>query len=81
MNKYDIVFCDIDDTLNQSNGITTEYTREVMKKLKDKGIKVVVNTGRSAKYAVEKSIEAGLSEYADYGTALAVPFFILFRRP
>ena len=29
----------------------------------DKGIKVVVNTGRSAKYAVEKSIEAGLSEY------------------
>ena len=63
MNKYDIVFCDIDDTLNPSNGITTEYTREVMKKLKDKGIKVVVNTGRSAKYAVEKSIEAGLSEY------------------
>ena len=63
MNKYDIVFCDIDDTLNPSNGTATEYTREVMKKLKDKGIKVVVNTGRSAKYAVEKSIEAGLSEY------------------
>ena len=63
MNKYDIVFCDIDDTLNPSNGTTTEYTREVMKRLKDKGIKVVVNTGRSAKYAVEKSIEAGLSEY------------------
>lgn len=63
MNKYDIVFCDIDDTLNPSNGTTTEYTREVMKKLKDKGIKVVVNTGRSAKYAIEKSIEAGLSEY------------------
>ena len=63
MNKYDIVFCDIDDTLNPSNGTTTEYTREVMKKLKDKVIKVVVNTGRSAKYAVEKSIEAGLSEY------------------
>ena len=38
MNKYDIVFCDIDDTLNPSNGITTEYTREVMKKLKDKGL-------------------------------------------
>ena len=32
MNKYDIVFCDIDDTLNPSNGTTTEYTREVMKK-------------------------------------------------
>lgn len=63
MNKYDIVFIDIDDTLNPSNGHVSEYTKEVMKKLKDKGIKVVVNTGRSAKYAIEKSIEAGLSEY------------------
>lgn len=63
MNKYEIVFVDIDDTLNPSNGKTSEYTKEVMKKLKDKGIKVVVNTGRSAKYAIEKSIEAGLSEY------------------
>lgn len=63
MNKYDIVFVDIDDTLNPSNGRVSEYTKEVMKKLKDKGIKVVVNTGRSAKYAIEKSIEAGLSEY------------------
>lgn len=63
MNKYDIVFVDIDDTLNPSNGTTSEYTKEVMKKLKAKGIKVVVNTGRSAKYAIEKSLEAGLSEY------------------
>ncbi len=63
MNKYDIVFCDIDDTLNPSNSKTSERTKEVMKKLKEKGIKVVVNTGRSAKYAVEKSIEAHLSEY------------------
>lgn len=63
MNKYEIVFVDIDDTLNPSNGKTSEYTKEVMKKLKDKGIKVVVNTGRSAKYAIEKSLEAGLSEY------------------
>ena len=59
MNNYDIVFVDIDDTLNPSNGHVTEYTKEVMKKLKEKGIKVVVNTGRSAKYAIEKSIEAG----------------------
>ncbi len=63
MRKYDIVFVDIDDTLNPSSSSTSEYTKEVMKKLKDKGIKVVVNTGRSAKYAIEKSIEAGLSEY------------------
>ena len=63
MNNYDIVFVDIDDTLNPSNGHVTEYTKDVMKRLKEKGIKVVVNTGRSAKYAIEKSIEAGLSEY------------------
>lgn len=63
MNKYDIVFVDIDDTLNPSNGQVSEYTKEVMKKLKEKGIKVVVNTGRSAKYAIEKSLEAGLSEF------------------
>ncbi|MGN1371658.1 MAG: HAD family hydrolase [Candidatus Coprovivens sp.] len=63
MNKYDIVFVDIDDTLNPSNGQVSEYTKEILKKVKDKGIKIVVNTGRSAKYAIEKSIEAGLSEY------------------
>lgn len=63
MSKYEIVFVDIDDTLNPSNGNISEYTKEVMKKLKEKGIKVVVNTGRSAKYAIEKSIEGGLSEY------------------
>ena len=63
MNKYDIVFVDIEDTLTPSNGVASEYTKEVMQKLKDKGIKVVVNTGRSTKYAVNKSLEANLSEY------------------
>lgn len=63
MNKYEIVFVDIDDTLNPSNESTSEYTKEVMKRLKEKGIKVVVNTGRSTRYAINKSIEANLSEY------------------
>ncbi len=63
MQNIKIVFVDIDDTLNPSNENVSEYTKEVMKKVKDKGIKVVVNTGRSAKYAINKSIEAGLSEY------------------
>lgn len=63
MKKYEIVFVDIDDTLNPSNEKTSEYTKDVMRRLKEKGIKVVVNTGRSAKYAIEKSLEAGLSEY------------------
>lgn len=63
MNKYKIVFVDIDDTLNPSNGKISEYTKEVIKKVKEKGIKVVVNSGRSTKYAIEKSIEGNLSEY------------------
>lgn len=63
MNKYDIVFVDIDDTLNPSGEKVSEYTKQVMTKLKEQGIKVVVNTGRSASYAIEKSKEANLSEY------------------
>lgn len=63
MNKYDIVFVDIDDTLNPSNEPVSEYTKQVMTKLKENGIKVVVNTGRSATYAINKSKEANLSEY------------------
>lgn len=63
MRKFDIVFIDIDDTLNPSNQATSEYTKEVMSKLKKQGIKVVVNTGRSVKYAINKSIESNLSEY------------------
>ena len=63
MSKYKIVFVDIDDTLNPSNGKVSAYTKEIIKKDRAKGIKVVVNTGRSAKYAIEKSIEGGLSEY------------------
>ena len=63
MKKYKIVFIDIDDTLNPSNGVVSPYTKEVMTKLKEKGIKVVIDSGRSASYAIKKSLEANLSEY------------------
>ena len=63
MSKYKIVFVDIDDTLNPSNGEVSKHTKEVMTKLKEKGIHVVVNSGRSTKYAIEKSLEANLSNY------------------
>ena len=61
--KYDIVFVDIDDTLNPSDEEVSNYTKEIMKELKKNGIKVVVCTGRSLQYAINKSIEADLSEY------------------
>lgn len=63
MGKYEIIFIDIDDTLNPSNQAVSEYTKDVMRRIKEKGIKVVINTGRSTQYAISKSIEAGLSEY------------------
>ncbi len=61
--KKKIIFVDIDDTLNPSNGEVSEYTKSVMDRLKDKGYIIVVDTGRSAKYAIEKSIEGHLSQY------------------
>ncbi len=57
------VFIDIDDTLNPSNSFTSSYTKDVMRRLKEKGILVIVDTGRSAKYAIEKAKEANLSNY------------------
>ncbi len=61
--KKKIVFVDIDDTLNPSNGTISDYTKSIMDRLKEKGILVVIDTGRSAKYAIEKSIEGHLSNY------------------
>ncbi len=61
--KAKCVFIDIDDTINPSNGHVSDYTKDVMTRLKEKGIIVVVNTGRSAKYAIAKAMEANLSNY------------------
>lgn len=63
MEKYKIVFVDIDDTLNVRNKEITEKTKDVMKKLKEKGITVVINTGRSLEYAIDRSKTANLSQY------------------
>ncbi len=61
--KYKIVFVDIDDTLVLLDQAVGKKTKEVMTKLKDKGIMVVVDTGRHLSYAIEKSKEANLSNY------------------
>ena len=81
MNKYDIVFVDIDDTLNPSNEPVSEYTKQVMKKLKENGIKVVVNTGRSATYAINKSKEANLCEYVISSNGSPDAIFTATRHP
>ncbi len=60
MNKYDIVFMDIDN-LNYLN--ISSYTKQVIQKLKRQGIKVVLSTSNSASYALAQSQAANLSEY------------------
>lgn len=44
--KYKIVFIDIDDTLNPSNGKVSQYTKDVITRLKEMGIKVVIDSNK-----------------------------------
>lgn len=61
--KYEIVFIDIDGTLRDSNGVVRSETKSQIKKLIKHGIKVVLCTGRSRKYASKIAKEVGTSEY------------------
>lgn len=49
------IFLDIDNTLTNSKEFITEYTSQVIKRVKAKGIYVILCTGRTNQYAVEKS--------------------------
>lgn len=63
MNKYKIIFTDIDDTLNPKNEKVSEYTKEVCQKIIASGTLIVINSGRSISYCLKKSKEAHLSRY------------------
>lgn len=58
------VFLDIDGTLTDSSKKVTEYTKNILKKIKDKGIYVVLCSGRSNKDVCKYSIDASASNYA-----------------
>lgn len=49
------IFLDIDNTLSTSDKIITKYTSDVLKKAKSAGIYIILCTGRTNQYAVEKS--------------------------
>ncbi len=72
MKKEDIkcVFLDIDGTVDNSDRVTTEYTKNILSKLKEKGIISVICSGRTVTYAMDKSLDAGCSNYviADNGS-------------
>ena len=63
------IFLDIDGTVDNSERITTDYTKKVLSKLKNRGIYSVICSGRTVSYAMDKSVDAGCSNYviADNG--------------
>lgn len=44
--NYKLVVCDMDGTLLSSKHTISEYTKEIINKLKDKNIKIIIATGR-----------------------------------
>lgn len=63
MNNYKIVFIDIDGTLRNSLNEVTDEVKNKIHDLVEKGIKVVLCTGRSRKYAEKVAKEVGTSDY------------------
>lgn len=58
-----VVFVDIDGTLTNSEQQVTEYTKRVIKKTTEKGILVVLCSGRTNEYTCKKSKAALASNY------------------
>ena len=54
-NKIKLIILDIDNTIANNNHEITEYTRNIIKEIKNKGIYVVLCSGRSNNHTIEKS--------------------------
>lgn len=55
LNDIKIIFLDIDGTLTNSKKEISNYTKEIITKTKEMGIYVVLCTGRTNSYTIEKS--------------------------
>lgn len=60
--KYKLVALDLDGTLLRSNHTISEYSKETLRKLDKKGIKVVIATGRSYSSARHKITDLKLDQ-------------------
>lgn len=56
-----VIFIDIDGTLTNDKNEITEYTKSVIKKAVSKGIYIIICSGRTNGYVVEKSRECNAS--------------------
>ena len=81
MNQIKCIVLDIDFTLTKSDGSISDYTKNIIKKAKEKGIYVILCSGRPNIYTVEKSKISNASPIviSDNGEMLFVdPFFVDF---
>ena len=61
MNNIKCILLDIDYTLTKNDGSVTDYTKEIIKKTREKGIYVILCTGRPNIYAIQKSKDSNAS--------------------
>lgn len=61
--KFKAIVCDLDGTLLNENHKISERTKKVIKKLKDKGMKIFIATGRHYLDAVVYKEQLGLDSY------------------
>ena len=61
LSNIKIIFIDIDGTLVNSKKEVTKKTKESIKRVVEKGIKVVINSGRDVIHSIEKSKESNAS--------------------
>jgi len=66
------IFLDIDNTLTNNNREITDYTKEVLTKLKKQNIYAIICTGRTNMYAIDKSKSANCTPIviADNGSII-----------
>ncbi len=72
MNNIKCIILDIDNTLTKNDGSISNYTKEIITKAKEKGINIILCTGRPNIYAIEKSKEGNTSSIviADNGALI-----------
>ena len=70
------VFIDIDETLVNSNREVTPKTMQEIKRCVQKGIKIILASGRSRKEAIEYQKEIGASPYIISSPASPAPFAV-----
>lgn len=63
MPNYRIIFIDIDGTLQNQEKVITPETKEILSKLEKQGVYVVLCTGRSLGYTLNKARECNIGFY------------------